>query len=203
MVQYRRIGELLLEKGYITPRQLNAALKGQLRSGLRFGQVLAASGAVTEEQITQCLSEQYDYPMVAPDELVPQAEALELIDKGFALSHLVLPWRVNGETLECVISDPVDIAVTDTLVRSLRLRLRFSLAPPTQLYSAIAMAYGVHLAVSTDVPLPAGGNESPKRAHARKRGVKPQKDREKILEAFASLPAPPARKNLWNQVLSQ
>jgi type IV pilus assembly protein PilB len=204
MVQYRRIGELLMEKGFITCRQLQSALKAQLRTGLRFGEILTMTGKVTEEQITQCLAEQYDYPMVDPESLTPEMEALSLVDKGFALSRLVLPVRVVDGSLECVVSDPVDIAVTDTLTHTLHMRMTFCLAPPTRLYSAIARAYGVVL-----VPYAEGvemeSRPSPPKDVVREKAkvVQPQKDRTALLEELASLPTPPSRRSLWAQVVAR
>lgn len=53
-----RIGELLLQKGYINPTQLRQALTLQRRSQLKLGEILIQEGLISPEQLQQVLIEQ-------------------------------------------------------------------------------------------------------------------------------------------------
>lgn len=200
MVQYKRIGEILLEKGLISPRQLEAALRMQLRTGLRFGEILTSTGKVSEEQIVQCLAEQYDYAVAEPESVTPSEKALGLIDRGFALSRLVLPVAVEDGVLGCIISDPVDIAVTDTLAQSLHLRLSFALAPPTRLLQAIERAYGIERAAEVAAPESAAITAKALPKVKRLMRVQPQKDREALLSDLLTVEVPPNRRKIWSKL---
>lgn len=199
MVQYKRIGEILLEKGLISPRQLESALKLQLRTGLRFGEILTTSGKVTEDQIVHCLAEQYDYPVADPEAIVPDSKALGLIDRGFALSRLVLPVQVEEGTLACVISDPVDIGITDSLAQSLHLRLTFALAPPSRLLRAIERAYGIERPAEALVEAPTVAKSGVKKVKRLMR-VQPQTDRETLLSELLTIETPPNRRKLRSKL---
>jgi adsorption protein B len=58
-LQHRRLGELLLEKRFITPSQLLSALETQRREHHSLGQVLIAMNALTEIELQSTLTEQY------------------------------------------------------------------------------------------------------------------------------------------------
>ena len=47
---YKRLGDMLLESGYITTSQLETALGQQKGSGKRLGEVLIDSGYITEKE---------------------------------------------------------------------------------------------------------------------------------------------------------
>jgi hypothetical protein len=53
------LGELLLEKRFITPSQLLSALETQRREHHPLGQVLIAMNALTEIELQSTLTEQY------------------------------------------------------------------------------------------------------------------------------------------------
>src|SRR5712691_13409055 len=54
----RRLGELLLAEGVMTPDQLNRALEIHRATGERLGQVLLDMGVVDQEHIARLLSQQ-------------------------------------------------------------------------------------------------------------------------------------------------
>ena len=60
-----RLGELLVQRGRLTPEQLHAALKDQKGSDLSLGELLAKRGLVTKTQIRSTLFEQTAYRTVA------------------------------------------------------------------------------------------------------------------------------------------
>jgi hypothetical protein len=203
MVQYRRVGEILLEKGIINKRQLAKAIKLQGQTSMRFGEILTAMGAASEEDITLCLADQYDYPIADLAAVAPEKEAVDLLDQGFAVSHLVLPVKVTDEAFECVVSDPVDVATTDLIALNTHKRPQLSLAPPTQLLTAILVAYGQPpLVVHPQKTLPTAGTPSPA-GRATKNKIDAQRDREALLAVLATLPQPNAHRSLWSRLVGR
>ena len=59
-----RLGDILLERGVVTPTPLQAALDLQARSGQGLGQILLQMGVVTEETLNWTLSERLRVPYV-------------------------------------------------------------------------------------------------------------------------------------------
>ncbi|MDU7904532.1 MAG: hypothetical protein E7J33_03090 [Peptostreptococcaceae bacterium] len=57
MSQKVRIGDKLVEKGYISREQLDRALKLQNGTGKRIGEILIEQGIITPELLTSVLTE--------------------------------------------------------------------------------------------------------------------------------------------------
>ncbi|MBF5044810.1 protein kinase [Aggregicoccus sp. 17bor-14] len=66
---HRRVGELLVASGKVTQAQLASALERQRRQGGRVGDMLVADGVVTEEDVVRVLSEQSGVPFVSDEKL--------------------------------------------------------------------------------------------------------------------------------------
>ena len=60
------LGEYLLEKGIITPEDLEFALSQSASSLKPIGQTLISRGLISEEELAKFLSEQLDMPFVVP-----------------------------------------------------------------------------------------------------------------------------------------
>ena len=60
----KRLGELLLENGLLTPEQLEAALSVQRRERRPLGQVLLAQGLVDEKALARVLSLHFGVPQI-------------------------------------------------------------------------------------------------------------------------------------------
>jgi len=62
----RAIGAILIDNGRLTPDAAERILKLQKERGLRFGDAAIQLGMLTEADIQQALSRQYDYPYLMP-----------------------------------------------------------------------------------------------------------------------------------------
>ncbi|OYW63615.1 MAG: chain length determinant protein tyrosine kinase EpsG [Hydrogenophilales bacterium 12-64-13] len=98
------IGKLLLDAGKLVQPDLERVLAAQQEHNLRFGEAAQKLGLVTEEDIRQALSQQFEYPYIPPAEagLAPElfaatapygkeAEALRSVR-----SELLLGWFKDG-----------------------------------------------------------------------------------------------------------
>lgn len=94
----RSIGRLLLEAGIISAEDAEHILRAQQGHGLRFGEAAVLLGLVTEQDIQNVLSQQFDYPCLPPNnesldpELIaafhprdPKVEALRVLRSQIAL----------------------------------------------------------------------------------------------------------------------
>ena len=67
----KRLGEVLVESGYLTPDQIDDALAEQKKrnNGMKFGDLLIDMGLVTDGQIVTALCQQLGYEEVLPPSL--------------------------------------------------------------------------------------------------------------------------------------
>ncbi len=150
MNEYRKLGDLLVRQGLLTNLQLSVALSAQQTSNRRLGEILVERGYAGEEQIAGCLAEQYGYPLADLDALHPTAEALELVTSNIALAYCVLPISVDDERFQCALADPIDVITTDLLSQIVRRRLDLQIAPQKALTQAIRQAYRLEQGPATD-----------------------------------------------------
>lgn len=106
------IGKLLLDNGKIKIEDVERVLRLQKTEGLRFGDAALKLGLITESDIQQVLSVQFDYPYLQPNQgafskdlvaayqpFSPQVEALRALR-----SQLILRWFNEGNKSLAVIS---------------------------------------------------------------------------------------------------
>ncbi len=104
----KRIGELLLERRYITSVQLEQALAQQRSTGQFLGAILLKAGAVTAEQLLEVFSEQFGIPW----ERLDLAQVDWSLAKQFPASTLsggqCFPIRADQQSVTVAIINPLD-----------------------------------------------------------------------------------------------
>lgn len=112
-----RLGDLLVEGGLITESQLQSALDIQKQSGgKKLGSILVDLGIVSEEQMLEVLRKRLNISMVHLSDLQSIGEkVLALIPEEMARERLILPYKLQGNTLYIVTSDPLDFATLNHL----------------------------------------------------------------------------------------
>ena len=104
----KRIGELLMQRGLLTSRQLDDALTQQRSTGEFLGAILQRRGWVTPEALLEAFSERFGIPQ----ERVSPAQVDWAVVKGFPVSVLLqgdcFPIRADALTVTVAISNPLD-----------------------------------------------------------------------------------------------
>ncbi len=112
-----RLGEVLVDSGLITPKQLRAAVKQQEREGGLLGRHLILNGVVDRREMFGALAKAWDAPMVdlvaePPDEhFFDDYEPRRLLDTGW------IPWRWEGNTLVVATAVPPTVELLEQVVR--------------------------------------------------------------------------------------
>jgi len=170
--RYLRLGDMLLHRGELTTRKLKRGLQVAHDTRRRLGDVLIELGYASEEVVTNCLAEQYGFPFQDLSQVHSTPEALKKLTPEYALKWGILPLS-DGDRFCCVISDPLNVELSDTIAAIVRKPVSFTLAGRTSLQHAIRMAYGLPI---------------PKVAKGRRRPPQPesilQRDRVMLLEAI-------------------
>jgi len=104
--EHKRIGELLVERNYITAEQRDKALEEQKKTGLRLGRMLMQLGFMTEERLIEILSAQLEIPTANLNEISISPEVTHLLPEEFCRSYKIVPLAVMGKTLTLAMHDP-------------------------------------------------------------------------------------------------
>jgi type II secretory ATPase GspE/PulE/Tfp pilus assembly ATPase PilB-like protein len=103
-----KLGDLLLEAELVSFKQLTEALRLQaLDRNRRVGDILVDMGAITPWQMQIALSEKLGIPFVNLREFKIDPLVLELVSASFAKRHQVLPLLCMGESLVVAVENPL------------------------------------------------------------------------------------------------
>ena len=89
----RRLGEILLQRGYINREQLQEGLEYQRGPGKSrlIGEILVEKGFCTDDQVMECLAAGYGAPYAKLDSRMQDPDCLELLPREYIEQNLVLP----------------------------------------------------------------------------------------------------------------
>ncbi len=105
---YRQIGTLLVEAGYISGLQLDRAVEAQKKTKKRLGETLVELGFVSELGIAVALSTQLGIPFIDFETAVADPAALDLIPEKLAEKHRIFPLNLEKGVLTVVMADPLN-----------------------------------------------------------------------------------------------
>jgi type IV pilus assembly protein PilB len=137
-----KIGQILVASGAITEDQLRQALAQQKRSGGRIGVHLIRLGFITEEKLASFLSKQYGVPAINLDEYKIDPSVLKLIPADLAKKYIILPVSRVGATLTVATADPSNVFAIDDVKFMTGYNVEVVIATESALASAIANYYG-------------------------------------------------------------
>src|SRR5215468_4499048 len=110
----RPLGEILRAVAGLSEAALEEALRAQADEGGRLGEVLVAKKAVSADDVAKALALQLDLPyhaQVALDSV--DVELVRQVPINFAKQALILPLRLEGESVALLVADPLDTTVLD------------------------------------------------------------------------------------------
>jgi type IV pilus assembly protein PilB len=110
-----KIGELLLKAQLVTQDQLDEALEEQKQSGGRIGEHLIRLDHVSEEDILDCLSQQFGVPSINLRHFDIEESIIRLIPADVARKYHFIPVSKTGATLTVAMSDPTNVFAMDDI----------------------------------------------------------------------------------------
>ncbi|MBO5166970.1 MAG: Flp pilus assembly complex ATPase component TadA [Lachnospiraceae bacterium] len=135
-----RLGDALVNEGFITDEQLHKALELQKSSGKKLGEALVDSGVVTEDTIARVLASQLNYEYVDLLNVSVTKEVQDLVAPAVLKKNKVLPIEFapdNINILRVAMADPLDLDAMDDI----------SIITGCQVEPMVATSRGIMLAI--------------------------------------------------------
>ena len=111
-----RVGELLVKTGVLTEEQYEKAEEARAAGGGGFiGSYLVKPGFLSEEDITEVISEQYDVPIVELDDYTIHDDLLQLIPQNLAVKHGLIPIVQSSSSLTIAMVDPSNLTALNDI----------------------------------------------------------------------------------------
>ncbi len=146
-----RLGDLLIEKGFVTPDQLRIALIEQKRQNEPLGKMLVQLGFIAEAVMRDVLGDQLGQESIDLSKAVPDREAIKLIPKTHAEHYHLLPIDYDQErkVLTVAMADTFNVVALDQTVALLGsgIEIHPVLSGETEIEAAIDQFYGYELSI--------------------------------------------------------
>ena len=102
-----KLGELLIQKGYITDVQLLQALAESKRLKTPIGSTLFKLGFISLEQLKAILHQQTGFDIVSSEQLARQNKFINILPEDFIKTNKVIPISSDGKTLSVGVIKPL------------------------------------------------------------------------------------------------
>ena len=147
----KRLGEMLIGAGLLTPEQVDAALKEARSQNIKLGELLVKDGFVTQQDIAMVLSLQLNTPIIDLKRDRVNPDALKYVPEDYARRHVLIPLEVTNDSLVVVMADPVDIQVIEELKTRSRRSIQPAVATPDDINEAININYRVSTEIEKEI----------------------------------------------------
>ena len=135
------LGGMLRDRGLVTDDQLSAAVARQKKTGRRLGQILVELGFVTPEAVLEALSQQLGVPTVRVNAHTVQPDAIGTLPEKVARRHMAFPLQKVGTTLVVALATPKDLNALDDIRFAAGCEVQTVLALEEEIVSALNRYY--------------------------------------------------------------
>lgn len=137
-----RLGQALVEGGFLTAEQLTRARQTAQTEGKRLTDILQEQRLISRDVLTTALSFQLKVPIVNLKQLKIDEKAVALVPEEFAREHEVLPFGLGaGGELLLAMESPNDFELINTLSAMTRRSIRPSLPLDTKIRDMLDVVY--------------------------------------------------------------
>lgn len=135
-----RVGDLLVDRGMISPEQLGQALDYQRNSDGRklLGNVLVELGFVTSEQVMEAVAESYGLPFARIDTSLVDSSLAETVPLEYCEKQCVVPMFLVEGRLTVAVSDPANVFIAEEIGRMTDLQVQLVAATSEDIRSVLA-----------------------------------------------------------------
>ena len=110
----RRIGQILVDLGFITDEQLEVILdEQQQRPGALLGRIAEDMGLITDDQLAQALAEQLNMQTVQLSDVSLPPDVVEKVSETMAQMYRIAPLKFDGNVLTVATCDPQNLSMQD------------------------------------------------------------------------------------------
>ena len=110
----KRIGDILIEQGIITPQHLKEALELQKKGNKKLlGEIFVETGIISREELYEVLQYVYETEYIDLSNYVIDPEVISLVSEKIALQFKLIPISKNNDELIIAMVNPLDVYAID------------------------------------------------------------------------------------------
>lgn len=139
---YKRLGDLLIAAGTITPEELDMGLQRQKETKKRLGAALISAGIITEAELIEALRLQLGIEYIDLSKTTIPISMAQVVPKNIAKQFQVVPVRMERDELYLAMSDPMNFYAIEEVKKAVRKKIVPMIATTEGVEHAILVLYG-------------------------------------------------------------
>ncbi|WP_066896403.1 GspE/PulE family protein [Clostridium nigeriense] len=139
--QKKRLGDILIMAGKITPYELQGALKAQKLLGKKLGTVLIEEGIVSEDDIIDAIETQTGIEKIDLNNVVFDKRAIKILPQSLCNKYNLIGFGFEGDKIMVALEDPLNIFAIDDVSISTGLKVKTYIAPKKDIYKFVQINY--------------------------------------------------------------
>lgn len=139
---YKRLGDLLIAAGTITPEELDMGLQRQKETKERLGAALISAGIITEAELIEALRLQLGIEYIDLSKTTIPISLAQVVPKNIAKQFQVVPVRMERDELYLAMSDPMNFYAIEEVKKAVRKKIVPMIATTEGMEHAILVLYG-------------------------------------------------------------
>jgi len=133
----KQLTEILLENKLITKKQLDEALKIRKKEGRRLGDILIEKEYITAKELMSTIGQHLGIAPINLEKFMPPKEVIQLIPKNFAKHYQIVPISKIGKKLSVAMADPLNVFAIDDVKTLTGLEVKTVISTPEDINQAV------------------------------------------------------------------
>lgn len=151
MAEKKLLGQMLIEEGIITEKELKEALEIQRKTGHFLGRILVDLGYVDEKELKRILSIQAGIEMIDLKNTIIDRRAVEAFPSALAKTYNVVPVKLERDLITLAVGDTLSLNIQDDISFVLGYKTKMVLADENDIKEAIETHYGKEIETIDDL----------------------------------------------------
>ncbi len=147
----KRIGDILIEMGFIDRDQLEMAATESKKTGNMLGDVLLRLDWVTQEQLQMSLAVQSGAELLETDAVKVDLGLVAEVPLDFVMTNGIMPLTKTNDVILAATNNPFDVVAKDKLARITGCQVKTSITSKEWLNNAIKLYYKTATAIDADI----------------------------------------------------
>ena len=142
LIQNIRIGDVLLELGYVSDEQIKQAMAyKETNKGMRTGDALIELGFITEDQMLTALASRLGIELVNISDIAVDISAVQMIPEALAEKYCMMGYKARDGVYYLLVNDPMNLYAIEDIRQIVGMDIEISLCTKSSLESAIGYYY--------------------------------------------------------------
>ncbi|MEJ2039992.1 MAG: ATPase, T2SS/T4P/T4SS family [Desulfosarcinaceae bacterium] len=147
----KRIGDILMEMGFIDGDQLKMALQETKKTGVMLGDVLLRLGWVTEEDLQMAIAVQSGAKILDTETVSIDQNLMSRIPIEFVNDNGIFPFGLEDGVVKAATNNPFDVVARDKLARISGSRVETYIAPKDWIAKSIEIYYNTAQTIDDEI----------------------------------------------------